>query len=803
MGRFLGFTACALVAFILFYASARTPSPAPVSAPATEFSAGRAMVDVAAMAPVPHPVGSAAHAAVRDYLVGRMTALGLSPQIQRAHSQRMAGKASNLVLGGDVENVIGVLPGRSRTAPALVLMAHYDSVQGSPGAADDIAGVAAALEIVRAIEAQGVPARDVMLVMTDGEEAGLLGANAFFGQSPLAAHAGFVMNLESRGGGGRAIMFQTGPDNGGVIDLYRRTAVTPESNSLSVFIYKLLPNDTDFTVSLEKGLPGLNYAFIGRQFDYHSPSSTVAALDQGSVQHMGQQVLPTARALAFDPALPGKAPDMTYGTAAGDHLIAYPAQAGWMLLAGIAVLIAFAGLRARGHEPIGALDMLQGAGAGLLILVASALLLHLVRSATGFHFGWIGGRGLLARFATFELAMAFVAVAVIFQAAAGVAHGKGLVVPALAALIAGLAASLFGGFDGLALGLGVAAAVLSVILFRRPASLPGSWIGLMLLALAVAAVLQVVAPTVAMVVAWPLAAAAFCAALTGGGTSHGPLATLARLLAWLVSAMALAWVLGLFHTLLQGLDRPELPAATTLLAALLVWPMVWPHEPEHQSHSTAGNLFILLGLGTAVWLHAISPWSARHPNIAMPLYVIDNDSGGDFRVSPYLPDAWVKGVLETDGGAVGRRAFPGFLDNQKADLPWAATARKVTAPAFALTYAKAADGTVTLHATGQAEGMLGLKLRPDTPVSDVRINGEPMPVLAKPGEWTQLVWQAAPEGVTVSFKPAGPGALDVRYVQTTPHWPVEAVALPPMPDKLMPWNLAGSTVVTGTRKVSW
>ena len=243
MGRFLGFTACALAAFILFYASARTPGPLPVSAPATAFSGDRAMADVAIMAPVPHPVGSAAHAQVRDYLVGRMTALGLSPQIQRAHSQRMPGKAAGLVLGGDVENVIGILPGRSSTAPALVLMAHYDSVQGSPGAADDVAGVATVLEIVRAIKADGIPARDVMVVMTDGEEAGLLGANAFFGQSPLAAHAGFVMNLESRGGGGKAIMFQTGPQNGAVIDLYRRTATTPESNSLSVFIYKLLPNE--------------------------------------------------------------------------------------------------------------------------------------------------------------------------------------------------------------------------------------------------------------------------------------------------------------------------------------------------------------------------------------------------------------------------------------------------------------------------------------------------------------------------------------------------------------------------------
>ena len=806
MGRFLALTACVIAAFVLFFGATRTPAPRPAGAPAAEFSAGRAMVDIAAMAAVPHPLGSPAHARVRDYLIERMTALGLSPQIQRAHSQRIAGKTpagSSLLLGGDVENVVGVLPGRSRIAPAVVLMAHSDSVYGSPGAADDTAGVAAALEMVRAIRTRGAPARDVMVVFTDGEEAGLLGANAFFGQSPLAAHAGFVVNLESRGGGGRAIMFQTGADNGGTIDLYRRTAVTPEATSLTSYIYKLLPNDTDFTVSLAKGLPGLNYAFIGRQFDYHSPSSTVAALDEGSVQHMGQQALPTVEALAFDPTLPERAPDMTYGSVLGNHLIAYPAQAGWLLLAGIAVLIVLAGLRARRHEPVGALDMLQGAGAGLLLLVAGALVLHLLRHATGYGFGFVNGRGLLARFDTFEIAMACAGLGVIFQVVAGVARGKGLIVPALAALLAGLAASLFGGFDLVALGLGVGAAVLSVILFRRPASLAGSWIGLMILALIAATVLQIAAPTIAMVVAWPLAVAALCAALNGAGTADGLLAFVTRLIAWVIAAIGLAWVLGLFHSLLQGLDLPEAPAITILLAALIVWPMAWHGEPEHQTHSTAGNLLIVVGLGLALWLSATSPWTARHPRVAMPLYVIDNDSGRDWRVSPFAPDYWVKDVLMADGGAIERKGFPGLAFTRSGEKTWAAPARKVSAPAVAITLTRGADGAVTLHAPGAAEGLLELQLRPSAVVSDVRINGTPEPVLGKPGQWTHIVWQAAPDGVTATFRPAGPGEMDVRYALVVPHWPDQAALLPPMPLTIMPWHLAGSTVVTGTRKLNW
>jgi hypothetical protein len=264
MGKLRTLFVCLAAGFLLFYAGDRTPAPQPAGAPADQFAAGRALSDIAAMAPVPHPIGSPANAGVRDYLLQRMTALGLSPTVQRdeSHIQR-AYNGQTFIAGGEVENVIGVLPGRNRALPALALMAHYDSVPGSPGAADDMTGVASVLEIVRAIKTGGVPARDVMVVITDGEEAGLLGATAFFADHPLAGHVGFIMNLETRGGGGRAAMFETGADNGGAIDLYRRTAVRPSANSLSVFVYKHLPNDTDYTVPKAKGIAGLNYAFIG------------------------------------------------------------------------------------------------------------------------------------------------------------------------------------------------------------------------------------------------------------------------------------------------------------------------------------------------------------------------------------------------------------------------------------------------------------------------------------------------------------------------------------------------------------
>lgn len=81
-------------AFALFYLTAVTSRVRPAGAPPITFSAARAMVDDAAFAPVPHPVGSLANATVRDRLVARLTAMGLSPGSCAARRARHAYSAT-------------------------------------------------------------------------------------------------------------------------------------------------------------------------------------------------------------------------------------------------------------------------------------------------------------------------------------------------------------------------------------------------------------------------------------------------------------------------------------------------------------------------------------------------------------------------------------------------------------------------------------------------------------------------------------------------------------------------------------
>ena len=196
-----------------------------------------------------------------------------------------------------VRNVVAVLPGTDPTG-RLFLTAHHDSVETGPGAADDAAGVAALLEAVRALTA-GEPLRnDVVVVLTDAEEACLCGAEAFAGLHPLADAGGVVLNLESRGTGGPPIMFETSRGNAGLAAAYAAAAPHPVASSFAVEVYRVMPNATDFSVLVEDGgFTGLNTAFIDGAAGYHTPQDVPGRLDRGTLQALGDNALAVAREL--------------------------------------------------------------------------------------------------------------------------------------------------------------------------------------------------------------------------------------------------------------------------------------------------------------------------------------------------------------------------------------------------------------------------------------------------------------------------------------------------------------------------
>jgi hypothetical protein len=275
---------------------ARPPRAVPATAPDTVFSAQRAMRHVEQIAQRPHPMGTADHDRVRDYIVAQLLALGFRPQIQPATAI-----GTRYQQAGRVQNILARLPGRDPNSKAVLLMVHYDGVEAGPAASDDGAGAAALLETLRALRARKTPlAHDVIALFTDGEEAGLLGAAAFARENPWVMDIGVVLNFEARGTSGRSFMFETGPGN---LDAARALRSARDATAGSVFatIYRTLPNDTDLSEIAVLKLPALNFAFADGIERYHTSHDDVAHLNPGSLQHHGSQMLALTRTFATEP----------------------------------------------------------------------------------------------------------------------------------------------------------------------------------------------------------------------------------------------------------------------------------------------------------------------------------------------------------------------------------------------------------------------------------------------------------------------------------------------------------------------
>src|SRR5579872_884959 len=267
----------------------KPPHPVPATASVTEFSADRAMSHVRAIARMPHPVGSAANETVKEYLIAQLSSLGLNPQVFPAVGTNRRGR--NIVIG-NTQDVVGRLSGAASSG-AMVLMAHYDSVYRAAGAADDGAGVAAILETVRALRSGPPLKNDLIVLFTDGEEAGLLGAEAFANSHPWMKDVGLILNFEARGNQGASLLFETSSNNRLLIEAVS-TVAHPTGSSLFYALYQLLPNDTDFTVFRSHAVPGLNFAFGEHLEAYHSRLDTAENLSTASLQHHGSYALSLA-----------------------------------------------------------------------------------------------------------------------------------------------------------------------------------------------------------------------------------------------------------------------------------------------------------------------------------------------------------------------------------------------------------------------------------------------------------------------------------------------------------------------------
>ncbi len=324
------------------------PRPKSADISSDQFSGERALLHLSDMigGNKPHPTGSAENRRVLEVLQSKFAALGYETRIQKtlACTTHYPGCSQ-------VENFIAVPTGSGSnhsSGDAIMLTTHYDSVPAAPGAGDAGAGVAALVEVARILKTEPAGRNAVIFLITDGEEGGLRGASGFANEHEWMKNVKLVVNLEARGASGPSTMFETHPGNLALIRQFAKTNPYPVANSLSYEIYKLLPNDTDYSIYRNMGVAGLNFAFTGDVALYHSARDDIAHLDKSSLQHHGENALAAVRAFRDVDlgTLVGES-DATYFDVFGRVLLYWPSNLNLPLALWAFIIIVVAAYKSR------------------------------------------------------------------------------------------------------------------------------------------------------------------------------------------------------------------------------------------------------------------------------------------------------------------------------------------------------------------------------------------------------------------------------------------------------------------------
>ena len=709
-----------LVAAWLSRSGGMMPDPVPASAPDSVFSSARAMAHVHRIAAEAHPPGSPAHADVRDYLLEELRRLGHEPSVQTATS--ITGGGGSLT-AATVRNVLARIPGSDPGGRAVLVTAHYDGRGISRGAADDGSGVAAILESLRALAAGPGLRNDLIVLFTDAEEIGLLGARAFVDEHPWMQDVAVVLSFEMRGGGGASMMFETGAANGWVIEALREADPYPSANSVAYEIYQRMPNDTDFTPFKEAGKQGLNFAGVGRPHVYHQTYDSPENLSEATLQHHGAHALAMLRHFGDAGLMAVNAPDVSYISIRYVGLVTYGRLWIWILgLAAVALwTVACLAAKRGGSHP----------GRILLGCVASLVCLGVAAMAANQLFRWRLG--------------AHVEVGALH---AGAFHSEGWYVLAIVAFTFALVAA-------------------ALPLIRRWCSPSELILGALFAPTLLAALTTVMFPMAAVNLQWPVLAGCIGAFAVAGLPGDGRMGILRWLVVLLATLPVVAVLVPLTESVWLAMGLAWAPAIVVL--AWLVCVLTLPaldvvREPNGWWAPAAG--LVLAGAFLAAGMSTATPSAAR-PAPSTLVYAFDRESGSANWGTDPTRDASDPGI------AWAAAAVGAFGDVQQSDLTPQGTSYAFAAadpvdlppPTIALVSdTTVADGVVRVSIASQIGAeMLLLRLPAQGPPL-VALNGRPIRGGDRPERITY--WGTPEESILLDFDGGVAGAgLDLVVVE--------------------------------------
>ena len=238
--------------------------------------AGRLRADVERLArPEGRRVGSSGHAGAAAYLVERLAALALEPYVGEAFSLPYPDD------DGTFANLVGVVPGRDRTSPPILIGAHYDTAGDLPGADDNAAAVAIALEAARRLVARPAE-RDVVIALFDAEEPPyfhtyLMGSTRFVEDQAVGPfHAALIMDLVGHDvpvPGLEDLVFVTGMETDPALEGVLLGQPTQPGLRFATALNRYVGDMSDHHAFRLNRVPYL-FLSCGRWPHYHAPSDT-------------------------------------------------------------------------------------------------------------------------------------------------------------------------------------------------------------------------------------------------------------------------------------------------------------------------------------------------------------------------------------------------------------------------------------------------------------------------------------------------------------------------------------------------
>jgi len=709
------------------------------------------MAHVQEIAKHPHPVGTVANEAVREYLLAKLRDLQLDPSVQSGFAA-----ASPPFQGavGEVHNIVATLPGREH-GKALLLSAHYDSVATGPGAADNGASVAAVLETVRALKARGPLRNDVIVLFTDAEEVGLLGAELFVAEHPRAKDVALVLNFDYRGNRGAIALFEMTEGNGALVSGLADTSPKIVANSLLYEIYKVLPSDTDMTVFRRAGFAGMNFAAGEGYTSYHSALDTPELLSKATLQQQGEVMVALSQRFGNSSLDQLKGSDAIYFEFPVVGLVHYP-------------------------FPIA------------LAIAAAALALLLVAWQLGRRRGLRSSRIVLG-------AMVFVAMVVLLAVAA---EGFWRVILALHPQYS----AMLQGDTYNSNWYGLAAVALSIAIFLALQALVARWIdpselGLgaalcWLIALILACIMM---PGVSFLLSWPLIFVLLTSAvvLSRRGSEWSVAARIGVLLGGLAPAVLLG--APLLKTLFVALTPTLLWVMVAVLALFLglASPVLGALRPRQ----LVIIALLLCGIGFIGKAERLAAFAPDRPRPDELTYLLDSGTGNAFWVSgDDKLDSWNAQFFK--GVAAPRLAPDLFGGNTYPFWVNRAPAVALKAPRVDVLEDKTINGTRTLTlniASLRAAPRLKVIVEGGTVVSS-RVQGRP-PTKEQRKRWSLNAYGMADQELHIELEVIRADNLEVRVTDFSLGFPDQLVEPRPAGFIVQPFSAGDTTQVMTVRKL--